>query len=88
MNETGSTGNPTTPTEDPEAFLIVEGSGDAPLLRRTGSLPPKYDSSWRLDFEQDNDSAPSAPPIQFDLVPIRTGTLRQNSVTGNRQTMI
>ena len=39
-------------------------------------------------FNQNDDNTPSAPPVQFDLVPIRTGTQRQNSVTNNRQTMI
>ena len=67
-----------------QTFIEVEGSGTAPLLRRQNSLPPKYDDI----FNQNNDSAPSAPPIQFDLVPIRTGAQRQNSNNSNRFSMI
>ena len=81
--------NPTTPQlEDIETFVQVEGVGDAPLLRRQRSLPPKYDEVFPDAFNQNDDNTPSAPPVQFDLVPIRTGTQRQNSVTNNRQTMI
>ena len=51
-------------------------------------LPPKYDEVFPDAFNKKDDNTPSAPPVQFDLVPIRTGTQRQNSVTNNRQTMI
>ena len=72
------------PTQEDQTFIEVEGSGTAPLLRRQNSLPPKYDDI----FNENNDSAPSAPPIQFDLVPIRTGPQRQNSNNANRFSMI
>ena len=61
---------------------------DAPLLQREILLPPKYDKVFPDAFNQIDDNTPSVPPVQFDLVPIRTGTQRQNSVTNNRQTMI
>ena len=70
--------------EDP-TIIEVEGSGTA---GRPASCPPKYDELFPNFFNENNDSAPSAPPIQFDLVPIRTGPQRQNSNNANRFSMI
>ena len=75
--------------EDQDQLVEVEGSGDARLLRRQNSLPPKYDDVFPGSLNENYDSTPSAPPVQFDLVPIRTrGLQRQSSNNSNGLSMI
>ena len=58
-----------TISEVEDEYVEVPGAGAAPLLRRQRSLPPRYNEIFP---DEDENTAPTAPPVQFDLVPIQT----------------